>query len=134
MSAGRGRSKSSTGDGWVHAHSIAKVGTTPGAVLLLARQAAVGAYGGVAWPLASRLCLSRLDFDEDLPPLDVPGLIDRIRRLSQQLEATLQTARHGQLLRTGLQVRSRGGRGCVRNAPVGPPSHRPPAAGRLSEL
>ncbi|EFN58878.1 hypothetical protein CHLNCDRAFT_19706, partial [Chlorella variabilis] len=47
---------------------------------------------------------ARLDFDEDLPPLDVPGLIDRIRRLSQQLEATLQTARHGQLLRTGLQV------------------------------
>ncbi|KAL4440664.1 hypothetical protein ABPG77_000373 [Micractinium sp. CCAP 211/92] len=47
---------------------------------------------------------ARLDFDEDLPPLDVPDLVQRVARLSQRLERTLQTARQGQLLRAGLQV------------------------------
>ena len=46
----------------------------------------------------------RLDFDEDLPPLDVPGLVTRIAQLAQRLESTLATARQGQLLRAGLQV------------------------------
>ncbi len=47
---------------------------------------------------------SSLDFDEELPPLDALAMVDRIRSLSQQVDATLQTARHGQLLRSGLQV------------------------------
>ncbi|KAL4457553.1 hypothetical protein ABPG75_012418 [Micractinium tetrahymenae] len=47
---------------------------------------------------------ARLDFDEDLPPLDVPALVQRVARLGQRLERTLQTARQGQLLRAGLQV------------------------------
>ncbi|KAI3436570.1 hypothetical protein D9Q98_005986 [Chlorella vulgaris] len=46
----------------------------------------------------------RIDFDEDLPPLDVPALVQRIQALSQQLAAALDTARQGQLLRSGLQV------------------------------
>jgi hypothetical protein len=49
----------------------------------------------------------RLDFDDDLPPLDVPALVARVAALSQQLQRTLATARQGQLLRTGLQVRGR---------------------------
>lgn len=47
---------------------------------------------------------ARLDFDEDLPPLDVPALVQRVAALGQRLERTLQTARQGQLLRAGLQV------------------------------
>ena len=46
----------------------------------------------------------RLDFDEDLPPLDVPALVQRIAQLAQRLDSTLATARQGQLLRAGLQV------------------------------
>ena len=46
----------------------------------------------------------RLDFDEDLPPLDVPALVQRIAQLAQRVDATLATARQGQLLRAGLQV------------------------------
>ncbi|GAB4820956.1 hypothetical protein N2152v2_008002 [Parachlorella kessleri] len=47
---------------------------------------------------------ARLDFDEDLPPLDVRELTGRIEALAQRVQRTLSTARQGQLLRTGLQV------------------------------
>lgn len=47
---------------------------------------------------------SRLDFEEDLPPLDVPAAIARIRAVEARLAAALATSRQGALLHRGLQV------------------------------
>ncbi|KAL4534575.1 hypothetical protein Ndes2437A_g05348 [Nannochloris sp. 'desiccata'] len=46
----------------------------------------------------------RLDFDEDLPPLDVEAITNRIKNVAVKVAAALATARQGQLLQTGLQV------------------------------
>eukprot|EP00879_Flechtneria_rotunda_P033002 GHRR01036514.1.p1 GENE.GHRR01036514.1~~GHRR01036514.1.p1 ORF type:complete len:203 (+),score=26.63 GHRR01036514.1:339-947(+) len=50
---------------------------------------------------------ARLDFDEDLPPLNVKTLIADIIELQKDMEAALRTSRQGNLLRQGLQVCSR---------------------------
>lgn len=47
---------------------------------------------------------ARLDFDEDLPPLDEEQLITRIEAAAGRVDEALSTARQGQLLRSGLQV------------------------------
>ena len=47
---------------------------------------------------------ARLDFDEDLPPLDVPALASRLEAVAARVLAALRTAQAGRLLRTGLQV------------------------------
>lgn len=47
---------------------------------------------------------ARLDFDEDLPPLDVEVLKATVCSLQQDIEDALRTAREGSLLRNGLQV------------------------------
>ena len=47
---------------------------------------------------------ARLDFEEDLPPLDVDAVAARIHRVSARIEDALSTAKQGQLLRSGLQV------------------------------
>ncbi|KAK9814788.1 hypothetical protein WJX72_011484 [[Myrmecia] bisecta] len=47
---------------------------------------------------------ARLDFDEDLPTLDIEEWRRRIGRLQGDVSAALATARQGQLLRKGLQV------------------------------
>ena len=47
---------------------------------------------------------ARIDFDEDLPPLNVETVVERIRAVAESIAAALSTARQGQLLRTGLQV------------------------------
>lgn len=47
---------------------------------------------------------ARLDFDEDLPPMDQEGLQQDVADLQAQIEAALRTAREGSLLRNGLQV------------------------------
>ncbi|GIL86170.1 hypothetical protein Vretifemale_14570 [Volvox reticuliferus] len=47
---------------------------------------------------------ARLDFDEDLPPIDVPELKCRIEGIQAGIEKALRTAHAGNLLRTGLQV------------------------------
>ncbi|GIL54000.1 hypothetical protein Vafri_9551 [Volvox africanus] len=69
-----------------------------------------GGVGTAVTDLRSR-CLdllaeleARLDFDEDLPPIDVPELKRRIEGIQAGIEKTLRTARAGNLLRTGLQV------------------------------
>jgi tRNA modification GTPase len=46
----------------------------------------------------------RLDFDEDLPPLDLDAITKRIKDVAARVAAALSTARQGQLLQTGLQV------------------------------
>eukprot|EP00775_Hariotina_reticulata_P008308 gene8308-8493_t len=47
---------------------------------------------------------ARLDFDEDLPPLDVDQLKVDITDIQQDIEEALRTSRQGNLLRSGLQV------------------------------
>jgi tRNA modification GTPase len=47
---------------------------------------------------------ARIDFADDLPPLDVPALIEQIDGLAVTLKKVLATAEQGELLRTGLQV------------------------------
>ncbi|GLI68378.1 hypothetical protein VaNZ11_012702 [Volvox africanus] len=69
-----------------------------------------GGVGTAVTDLRSR-CLdvlaeleARLDFDEDLPSIDVPELKRRIEGIQAGIEKALRTARAGNLLRTGLQV------------------------------
>lgn len=78
-----------------------------------ADSALAGLQGGLGKEVqvARRECLdllvemdARLDFDEDLPPLNVPEVVERIRNVAGKVAAALATARQGQLLRTGLQV------------------------------
>jgi tRNA modification GTPase len=47
---------------------------------------------------------ARIDFADDLPPLDMPVLIAQIEELATTLKTVLATAEQGELLRTGLQV------------------------------
>eukprot|EP00878_Enallax_costatus_P024061 GHUV01025649.1.p1 GENE.GHUV01025649.1~~GHUV01025649.1.p1 ORF type:complete len:445 (+),score=114.58 GHUV01025649.1:758-2092(+) len=47
---------------------------------------------------------ARLDFDDDLPPMDVPALIQDITELHKDIESALRTSKAGSLLRHGLQV------------------------------
>jgi len=47
---------------------------------------------------------ARLDFEEDLPPLDVAAWQARLQAIQTQIQALLATAERGQLLRTGVKV------------------------------
>jgi tRNA modification GTPase len=47
---------------------------------------------------------ARIDFEEDLPPLDEPGVLAAIDRVSTTVSQLLATAEQGELLRTGLKV------------------------------
>ena len=64
------------------------------------------------WPLLFRsvevsgLCVqARIDFDEDLPPMDAQLLGRRLAELSEKVSSALDTAQRGRLLSTGLQVK-----------------------------
>ncbi len=47
---------------------------------------------------------ARIDFEEDLPPLDDEGIISEIEKISTEITRLLATADKGELLRTGLKV------------------------------
>jgi tRNA modification GTPase len=47
---------------------------------------------------------ARIDFEEDLPPLDQPGILTAIDQVSATVSQLLATAERGELLRTGLKV------------------------------
>lgn len=47
---------------------------------------------------------ARIDFEEDLPPLDQLAIISQIQQVLNQLSEILATADQGELLRTGLKV------------------------------
>jgi tRNA modification GTPase len=47
---------------------------------------------------------AQIDFADDLPAMDVPGICGQIDRLSQTLKTILATADRGELLRTGLKI------------------------------
>lgn len=47
---------------------------------------------------------ARLDFDDEMPNLDINALITRIETMCQRLQQALATAGRGRLLQSGLQV------------------------------
>jgi tRNA modification GTPase len=47
---------------------------------------------------------ARLDFDDEMPPIDVKGIMDKIHGMSQDVESELETANYDQLLQFGLQI------------------------------
>ncbi|XP_065848273.1 uncharacterized protein [Euphorbia lathyris] len=47
---------------------------------------------------------ARLDFDDEMPPLDLNLVMDRIHFMSQSVEGALETANYDKLLQSGLQI------------------------------
>ncbi len=47
---------------------------------------------------------ARIDFEEDLPPLDLPQWIQDLQTMLDTIDTLLATAERGQLLRTGLKI------------------------------
>lgn len=47
---------------------------------------------------------ARLDFDDEMPPLDLNLIMDRIQTMSQDVQNALDTANYDKLLQSGLQV------------------------------
>ncbi|KAE8656300.1 sulfate transporter 1.3-like isoform X1 [Hibiscus syriacus] len=47
---------------------------------------------------------ARLDFDDEMPPLDINLIMNRIHAMSQDLEHALETANYDKLLQSGLQA------------------------------
>lgn len=47
---------------------------------------------------------ARLDFDDEMPPLDLNLVMDKIHTMSQDVESALETANYDKLLQSGLQV------------------------------
>ncbi|KOP28110.1 tRNA modification GTPase TrmE [Hapalosiphon sp. MRB220] len=78
-----------------------------------AQTALAGLQGKLAQPirLLRGQCLdilaeieARIDFEEDLAPLDYEDIISEIERISRKISKLLATADQGELLRTGLKV------------------------------
>jgi len=78
-----------------------------------AQTALAGLQGKLAHPIRQlrATCLdvlaeieARIDFEEDLPPLDHKVIISEIERISADVSRILATADKGELLRTGLKV------------------------------
>ncbi|MBF2097257.1 MAG: tRNA uridine-5-carboxymethylaminomethyl(34) synthesis GTPase MnmE [Gloeomargaritaceae cyanobacterium C42_A2020_066] len=78
-----------------------------------ARMALAGLTGKLSAPIQQMraTCLdvlaeleARLDFDEDLPPLDEAAIRQRLEAVTQTLDQVLATAERGALVRTGVQV------------------------------
>lgn len=47
---------------------------------------------------------ARLDFEDELPPLDLPSLIEKISVMQRDVQEALDTANYDKLLQSGLQV------------------------------
>lgn len=47
---------------------------------------------------------ARLDFEDEMPPLDFNQIMDRIHAMSQDVEHALETANYDKLLQSGLQI------------------------------
>ncbi|WP_421659064.1 tRNA uridine-5-carboxymethylaminomethyl(34) synthesis GTPase MnmE [Leptothermofonsia sp. ETS-13] len=78
-----------------------------------AQFALAGLQGKLAQPIRQlrATCLdilaeveARIDFEEDLPPLDEEGIKTQIQQVLQDVEQILATADRGELVRTGLKV------------------------------
>lgn len=78
-----------------------------------AQAALAGIQGKLAHPIRQlrQRCLdllaeieARIDFEEDLPPLDQPALVQQLQSIGADIAQLLATADQGELLRTGLKV------------------------------
>jgi tRNA modification GTPase len=78
-----------------------------------AQSALAGIQGKLAHPIRQlrQQCLdilaeieARIDFEEDLPPLDEPSLTQQLQAVAAMVEHLLATADRGELLRTGIKV------------------------------
>ncbi|MFP4103760.1 tRNA uridine-5-carboxymethylaminomethyl(34) synthesis GTPase MnmE [Coleofasciculus sp.] len=78
-----------------------------------AQAALAGIQGKLAVPIRQlrATCLdslaeieARIDFEEDLPPLDEAGIVAQLQQVLTDINQILATADRGQLLRTGLNV------------------------------
>ncbi|TKY74349.1 tRNA modification GTPase MnmE [Spatholobus suberectus] len=47
---------------------------------------------------------ARLDFDDEMPPLDLSLIMDKIHNMSRDVENALETANYDKLLQSGLQI------------------------------
>lgn len=47
---------------------------------------------------------ARLDFEDEMPPLDLKSIISKIHMMLQDVESALETANYDKLLQSGLQV------------------------------
>lgn len=47
---------------------------------------------------------ARLDFDDEMPPLDLNLIMEKIHSMSENVENALKTANYDKLLQSGLQV------------------------------
>lgn len=47
---------------------------------------------------------ARLDFDDEMPPIDMNRVISKIHGMLQDVENALETANYDKLLQSGLQV------------------------------
>lgn len=47
---------------------------------------------------------ARLDFDDEMPPLDTNQVVNKIHSMSQDVDSALETANYDQLLQSGLQI------------------------------
>lgn len=47
---------------------------------------------------------ARLDFEDEMPPLDVELVVNKITSMSRDVEQALETANYDKLLQSGLQV------------------------------
>lgn len=52
---------------------------------------------------------ARLDFEDEMPPLDVDLAMNKIRAMSDNVKDALDTANYDKLLQSGLQVSFRSG-------------------------
>jgi tRNA modification GTPase len=78
-----------------------------------AQTALAGIQGKLAHPIwqLRQQCLdilaeieARIDFEEDLPPLDEPSITQQLQTVAAAVEHLLATADRGELLRTGIKV------------------------------
>lgn len=47
---------------------------------------------------------ARLDFDDEMPPLDLDIIMEKVHAMSQDVETALETANYDKLLQSGIQV------------------------------
>jgi tRNA modification GTPase len=78
-----------------------------------AQTALAGIQGKLAHPIGQlrQQCLdilaeieARIDFEEDLPPLDEPWITQQLQAVAAEVDRLLTTADRGELLRTGIKV------------------------------
>jgi tRNA modification GTPase len=78
-----------------------------------AQTALAGVQGKLAHPLRQlrQRCLdilaeieARIDFEEDLPPLDEPAIVEQLQAVAREVATLLATADRGEILRTGIKV------------------------------